>query len=368
MSIKDAYQQALKDNSFIPDPAQENVVAALQQIQNALLKNKNNESKLANKIIQKLTGQKKTITGMYLWGDVGRGKTWLMDLFISTLPLENKKRLHFHHFMIGIHEKLANLTGQKNPLNEIAKDFSDKYRVLCLDEFIVTNITDAMLLYGLLKALFKNGVTLIATSNRIPEDLYKNGLQRERFLPAIDLIKQHSMVLNLDGAKDHRLDLLEHPGVYLTPITSSTNQYLYNQLESLSTDTITPNKRLTINKRPINAEYYAGEIAWFSFDALCDTPRATPDYIVLSRQFHTIIISNVPVMDEYLDDKARRFIYLIDEMYDRSVKIIISAQSPAESLYTGELLKFAFNRTVSRLIEMRSETYLARPHQLDLVI
>ena len=365
MDIKKAYQNALKNQDFKPDPAQEKVVEVFLQIQNKLLKNENRTPSLLNRIFKRFTNKPRPVTGLYLWGDVGRGKTWLMNLFMDSLVTEKKKRLHFHHFMIGIHEQLANMPNQKDPLKIIAKNFSEKYLVLCLDEFIVTNITDAMLLYGLLEALFYNGVTLIATSNRIPDHLYKNGLQRERFLPAIDLIKKHTTVINLDGETDHRLALLEHTNIYITPVNNSTHQYMYNQFEALATDTILTDEVITIHKRPVKTKYYADEIAWFTFNTLCDAPRSAADYIELAKLFHTIMISEIPIMDEYLDDKARRFIYLIDEMYDRSVKIIISAEAPAKALYTGDLLKFAFNRTASRLTEMRSEAYLSRSHLLD---
>lgn len=365
MDIKQAYQHALQTQGLKNDSAQEKVVDAFAQIQASILKEANDASKLVNKFIRRLTNRPSSVNGLYLWGDVGRGKTWLMNLFMDSLTIKNKKRLHFHHFMIGIHEKLAQMPSQKNPLKKIAKDFSDKYQVLCLDEFIVTNITDAMLLYGLLEGLFEYGVTLIVTSNRIPDHLYKNGLQRERFLPAIELIKQHTKVMQLDGGIDHRLALLEKADIYISPVTDTTHQYLYEQLEALATDTIKTDEVITILKRPIKTQYCADEIAWFTFDALCDAPRAAADYIELAKQFHTIILSDVPTMDEYLDDKARRFIYLIDEMYDRRVKIIISAETPAELLYSGDLLKFAFRRTLSRLTEMRSETYLSRPHLLE---
>ena len=365
MDIKKAYLHALETQGFKPDTAQEKVVDTFLQIQKKLLIKENKDSKLINNLFKWLPVKTRPVTGLYLWGDVGRGKTWLMNLFMESLTITKKKRLHFHHFMLGIHEQLASMPNQKNPLKTIAKNFSDKYHVLCLDEFIVTNITDAMLLSGLLDALFENGVTLIATSNRIPNELYKNGLQRERFLPAIDLIKQHTCVMSLDGEIDHRLELLEQTDIYITPVSNTTNQYMYQHFEALATDTILSDEVLTIHNRPIKTEYYADEIAWFTFNAICEAPRAAADYIELSKQFHTIMISNIPIMDEYLDDKARRFIYFIDEMYDRSVKIIVSADAPAEALYTGDLLRFAFKRTVSRLREMRSEAYLSRSHRLD---
>ena len=363
MRPTETYQSELKHNGFVVDPAQKQAVDALQQLYDDLLKNTGSGRGLIKQLTGLLTGSGPTpVTGLYIWGDVGRGKTWLMNLLYEALPFEQKLRLHFHHFMIEVHEKLASLQMRKNPLIHVARQFAADYRVVFLDEFIVTNITDAMLLSGLLKAMFDNGVTLVATSNRIPDDLYKNGLQRERFLPAIDLIKQHTRILHLDGGTDHRIALLEKDDIYYSPITAETDHQLTQRMQSLAPGSIAEDHVLTINKRPIKTVMHADEIAWFVFDALCDSPRATPDYIQLARDYHTIILSNVPVMDEEMDDKARRFIYLIDELYDRGVKLVISADAAPEKLYTGEMLKFAFKRTSSRLVEMRSNEYLEQPH------
>jgi cell division protein ZapE len=288
-----------------------------------------------------------------------------MNLFYQSLPEQNKLRMHFHHFMLDVHEKLGSLEKQKNPLTAIARDYAARYRVLCLDEFIVTNIADAMLLSGLLQALFNHGVTLVATSNRVPDDLYKNGLQRERFIPAIALIKQHTRIIHMDGNIDHRLALLEQDDIYYSPVTADTSERLAKHMKSLAPGTIIKDQVLTIHKRPVKTVMLADEIAWFEFKTLCDAPRATADYIQLARDYHTIILSNVPLMDENMDDRARRFIYLIDELYDRNVKLIISADASPEKLYTGSMLRFAFNRTSSRLIEMRSKEYLEKPHKFE---
>lgn len=358
-----AYKHDLKKNGFASDPAQKQAVDALQQLHQKLASNNASHVSFIKRSLCLLTSCKITpVKGLYIWGDVGRGKTWLMNLFYESLPFDNKLRLHFHHFMLEVHEKLATMHKQKNPLTVIGKDFAARYRVLCLDEFIVTNITDAMLLTGLMEALFNNGVTLVATSNRIPDDLYKNGLQRERFLPAIDQIKQHTRVMHIDGNTDHRIALLEQDDIYYTPVTPGTNHELTKRMELLAPGPIDRAQVLTIHKRPIKTLMHADEIAWFEFNALCDAPRAAPDYIELARDYHSLILSNVPVMDENMDDKARRFIYLIDELYDRKVKLIISADAAPEKLYTGEMLRFAFNRTSSRLIEMRSKEYLEQPH------
>lgn len=366
MQPVEAYLRNLEHNGFVPDPAQKLAVDALQQLHQELLAASVADHSFTRRLLRLLTQRKsEPVKGLYIWGGVGRGKTWLMNLFYESLPFENKLRLHFHHFMLDIHEQLARLSNLKNPLTVIASDFSKKYRILCLDEFIVTNITDAMLLYGLLQALMSYGVTLVVTSNRTPDDLYKNGLQRERFLPAIDLIRQHTHIMHIDGDTDHRIALLEQDDIYYSPITADTSDELRKRMETLAPGTISVDRVLTIHKRPVKTVMHADEIAWFEFDALCDAPRAAPDYIQLAHDYHTIILSNVPVMDENMDDKARRFIYLIDELYDRRVKLIISADSTPEKLYTGDMLGFAFNRTSSRLIEMRSYEYLEKPHKSE---
>jgi cell division protein ZapE len=361
------YQVELSNNGYVSDPAQQQVISAMQHLHQNLVADFNSQTSCLKRTLCRLARCKLTpVKGLYLWGGVGRGKTWLVNLFFDSLPFDNKLRVHFHRFMLDIHEKLASMHGQKDPLTVIAKDFASRYRVLCLDEFIVTNITDAMLLSGLLRALFDNGVTLLATSNRIPDDLYKNGLQRERFVPAIELIKQHTQVTQIGGDTDHRIALLEQDDVYYTPITAATQQQLVKRMQMLAHGAVSKGGVLRIHKRPINTVMLADEVAWFEFDVLCDAPRATPDYIELARDYHSIVLSNVPVMDENMDDKVRRFIYLIDELYDRGVKLIISADAPPKKLYTGDMLRFAFNRTSSRLIEMRSKDYLGKPHRPDL--
>lgn len=301
--------------------------------------------------------------GLYLWGDVGRGKSWLMNLFYEELPIKEKNRIHFHHFMLDIHEKLGALDKQKNPLQHIARQLAKQYKVLCIDEFIVTNITDAMILSELLHALFKHQVSLVATSNRVPDDLYLNGLQRERFLPAIELIKTHTEVFHLDGGIDHRTSLLELADVYYCPIVENTDKQITLRMLELSITPVIENRTLTILNREIKTISCSDEIAWFDFASICTAPRAAQDYIELAQQFNIIIVSNIPVMDEYSDDKARRFIYLIDELYDRNVILIASAAAEPEKLYQGNMLEFAFHRTSSRLIEMRSHQYLSQSHR-----
>jgi len=368
MSLTESYNKALQQPDRIHDAAQEQAIIKLEALSLALTTNKKNT---ITALLKQLSPFKKhrpqPIKGLYLWGGVGRGKTWLMNLFYEELDIKDKYRVHFHHFMLDIHEQLGQLSKQKNkrknPLQQIAKDLAKKYRLLCIDEFIVTNITDAMILSELLHALFKYQVCLVATSNRIPDDLYLNGLQRERFLPAIELIKSHTEVFNLDGGVDHRISLLELSDVYYTPVTDQTHAEIHLRMQELSVTAVIENRTLSILNREIKTINCSEEIVWFDFDVICSSPRAAQDYIELAQQFSTVIVSDIPVMDEHSDDRARRFIYLIDELYDRNVKLITSAAAEPEELYQGDMLEFAFHRTSSRLIEMRSHQYLSQTYK-----
>lgn len=359
----------MQQPDMVHDPAQEVAILKLEAIARELT---SGDKSLLRRIVNKFPAFKKyrqkTVPGIYLWGSVGRGKTWLMNIFYQELPVQQKLRIHFHHFMLNIHEKLGELSQQqnknrKNPLQHIARELAAKYRVLCIDEFIVTNITDAMILSELLRNLFNHGVCLVATSNRVPDDLYLNGLQRERFLPAIELIKQHTEVLHLDGGVDHRTSLLEQSDIYYCPVTEDTDRIIQQRMQELAITPVVTNRTLNILRREIQTVCCSDEIAWFEFDIICSAPRAAQDYIELAKQFNTIVITNIPVLDEFGDDKARRFIYLIDELYDRNVKIICSTMAQPNDLYKGSMLKFAFQRTSSRLIEMRSHQYLSKPHK-----
>ena len=368
MSLTEQYKKALQQPDMVHDSVQEQAILKLEALNQALIAN--NKKTLLN-AIKKLSPckqyQPKPVQGLYFWGAVGRGKTWLMNLFYEELDISEKYRVHFHHFMLDIHEKLGTLSKQKksskNPLQQIARDLSKKYKLLCIDEFIVTNITDAMILSELLHALFKHQVCLVATSNRVPDDLYLNGLQRERFLPAIELIKSHTEVVQLDGGIDHRTSLLEQADVFYTPITENTDQQIEQRMQELAITPVTANKTLNILNRDIKTISCSEDIAWFDFEVICTAPRAPQDYIELAQQFNTIIVSNIPAMDEHSDVKARRFIYLIDELYHRSVKLIASAATDPEKLYQGDMLEFAFRRASSRLIEMRSHQYLTQSHK-----
>ena len=369
MSLTEQYKKALQQPDMKHDAVQEQAISKLESLSLALTEEQKSPFlRILKKLAPFPQHQSRPIKGLYFWGSVGRGKTWLMNLFYEELAIKEKNRIHFHHFMLDIHEKLSALNesknnNRKNPLQHIARQLAKKYRVLCIDEFIVTNITDAMILSELLHALFKHQVCLVATSNRVPDDLYLNGLQRERFLPAIELIKTHTEVFHLDGGIDHRTSLLEQSDVYYSPITENTNQQISLRIHELAITPVIENKILFVLGREIQTISCSEEVAWFDFETICTTPRAAQDYIELAQQFNTIIVSNIPVLNENSDDKARRFIYLIDELYDRNVKLIASAQTEPEKLYRGDMLEFAFHRTSSRLIEMRSHQYLCQSHK-----
>ena len=305
--------------------------------------------------------QNQAVTGLYLWGSVGRGKTWLMDLFFDSLPFEDKQRIHFHRFMARVHTALRCMPNARDPLPEIARQWSKQCRVLCFDEFFVSDIADAMLIGGLLQALFDEGVTLIATSNVSPDDLYKNGLQRAKFLPAIDSLKKHTVSIHVDGPQDFRLRILKRSEIYLHPLNDHAESSLSSAFKRMSGDCCL-DPELEINGRILQAHQRSDGIIWFSFETLCQQARSTSDYIEIARAFNTVLLSGTPPMDESNADASRRFINLIDEFYDRNVKMLISATTPINDLYTGTRLAFEFQRTTSRLTEMQSHTYLAKPH------
>jgi cell division protein ZapE len=305
------------------------------------------------------------VPGLYLWGTVGRGKTFLMDLFVSSLPPGLALRRHYHRFMGEVHESLRTLGNQQNPLIEVAAQFAARCRVLCLDEFLVNDIGDAMILAGLLDALFARGVTVITTSNTAPSDLYKNGLQRARFLPAIALIEQRCHVVEMASSHDWRLRALAQAPVYLTPPGAESRRALERIFSSQASGTVEQDGMLSINGRGIPFHKRAEKILWFEFEALCEGPRAVADYIALAKAGPTVIVANVPQFNAYSDDAAKRFVQLVDEFYDRHVKLVLSAAAPITELYDGERLRAEFGRTESRLIEMQSKDYLALDHRTD---
>ena len=302
------------------------------------------------------------VTGLYLWGGVGRGKTFLMDLFYANLATEQKKRVHFHRMMSDVHARLKAHRDTEYPLDRVAASLADGLRVLCFDEFFVNDIGDAMILAGLLDGLFKRGVTLVTTSNSPPADLYRNGLQRERFLPAIRLIETHTQVVELDGVTDYRLRLFESAGTYLPASERDVDRRLADYFCRIAPGATETGRVLDVLGRPIRTVRTAKGVAWFEFDELCEGPRSQEDYIEIARCYQTVILTDVPVLDRTREDAARRFIALVDEFYDRRVKLILSAHADAQDLYRGERLRFEFERTRSRLSEMQSTEYLHAPH------
>ena len=300
--------------------------------------------------------------GLFIWGGVGRGKTFLMDLFFETLAIEKKKRIHFHRMMREVHESLKSLDDVEDPLDIVAERIATDTRVLCFDEFFVSDIADAMILGRLLDGLFRRGVTLVTTSNSDPDDLYKDGLQRQRFLPAIEMLKTCTQVVHMEGEVDYRLRLLQQAGTYLSPDDDQAHLKLQHFFDESASSQITADSLLDINGREIRARRCAKGIAWFDFADICDGPRSQNDYIEIARWYPAIIVSGVPQLDSELENQARRFIALVDEFYDRRVKLILSAASAVDTLYSGDRLSFEFDRTVSRLLEMQSTDYLAAPH------
>ena len=357
------YQADLQRPDFFHDAAQENAVRHLQRLYDDLVAAQQQSSGLLGKLFGKKA--QGPIKGIYFWGGVGRGKTYLVDTFFDALPFEQKMRTHFHRFMKRVHEELKTLKGEKNPLPIIAKRFAGEARVICFDEFFVSDITDAMILATLLDELFKNGVSLVATSNIVPDGLYKDGLQRARFLPAIALLKQHTEIVNVDSGIDYRLRALEQAELYHWPLDAEAELSLERSFKSLLTEncTVRENEPLMIENRIIRARKVANDIAWFEFRELCDGPRSQNDYIELGKIFEAVLVANVERMDAMKDDMARRFINLVDEFYDRNVKLILSAEVELKDLYAGGHLEFEFQRTLSRLLEMQSHEFLARPHK-----
>ena len=308
--------------------------------------------------LKKLINRPPIPRGVYMYGGVGRGKSFLMDCFYSAVPLKRKTRLHFHEFMREVHRELASMQGTANPLNLLAKRIADKYRLICFDEFHVSDITDAMILHRLLKALFEHGVGLVTTSNFKPDDLYLHGLNRDRFLPAIALLNEHLHVINVDHGTDYRGQTLAQLALYHTPLGEAAEDAMRNAFERLA-ETQDEDPVLQIEARKIYARRKAGGLVWFDFKTLCGGPRSQNDYLELATQFHSVLLSDVPQMAPRMASEARRFTWLVDVLYDRRVKLIMSAAVPATQLYTEGLMANEFARTVSRLHEMQSGEFLA---------
>jgi cell division protein ZapE len=364
------YQEDLLKPTFFADDAQLQAITMLQRLFDDLLLKNQTKPALKSSLIQRFFSPKptplKSIKGIYFYGGVGRGKTYLVDLFFHSIDSTRKQRLHFHHFMKQVHKKLTELQGQVDPLKEIAKQFASETDIICFDEFYVEDITDAMILAGMFEALFAEGVVLVATSNIHPEHLYRNGLQRARFLPAIGLIKQHCEIFNLDGGKDYRLGRLIDAEMYYYPIDESTVDDINNSFEIFAGGDKQYNQVITINDRPLTTIANSADTLSIEFKALCDGPRSVNDYIELAILYRTVLVSNIPQMNDQHNDISRRFIAMVDEFYDRNVVLIMSAEVSILDLYKGTRLAFEFQRCVSRLLEMQSKYYLSKAHHLDL--
>ncbi|MEZ5530285.1 MAG: cell division protein ZapE [Porticoccaceae bacterium] len=368
LSPQQRYQQDLQQQGFSYDPSQEKAVALLQSLYDSLVEP---SRKVSGGLLARVKSRFQApepivpVKGLYFWGGVGRGKTYLMDNFFESLPFPDKLRAHFHRFMRRVHRELRLFKGEKNPLEKVADNIAAEARVICFDEFFVSDITDAMLLGTLLELLFARGVTLVATSNIVPDRLYENGLQRQRFLPAIALLNRHTQVVNVDGGVDYRLRALEQAELYHAPLDAEAEQAMLLAFNSLApaADEVEEAVEVEVEGRRIACRFVAEDVIWFDFDVICNKPRSQNDYIELAREFHAVLVCNVRQMGRQNDDHARRFINMVDEFYDRNVKLVLSAEVEMADLYTDGRLNFEFERTRSRLLEMQSHEYLARPHR-----
>ena len=354
MTVKQAYEAELVARGYQSDPAQLRAVDVLERCANEWSVFKEQRSNAFKKLIH----HPDTPRGVYMYGGVGRGKSFLMDCFYNAVPIRRKTRLHFHEFMREVHRELRDLAGTVNPLDELGKRMARRYKLICFDEFHVAEITDALILHRLLTALFENGVGFVTTSNFRPDDLYPGGMHRDRILPAIALLNEHLEVLSVDNGTDYRRRTMEQVNLYHTPLGAKADEEMleaFNRLaESKDEDPV-----LHIESRQIYARRKAGGVIWFDFKTLCGGPRSQNDYLEIASQFHTVVLSDVPAMPPRMASEARRFTWLIDVLYDRRVKLIMSAEVEPEALYTEGPLAHEFPRTISRLNEMRSREFLS---------
>lgn len=355
------YAKEIAKRGFTADAAQLNAIRQLERLRAELAEAA--AAPLGKRLLRGLTQHTGAPKGVYLWGGVGRGKTWIMDLFYSSLTLAAKRRTHFYRFMQDVHADLKRLKGMQSPLDGVADKISKKARVICFDELFVSDIADAMILAGLFTALNKRGVALVFTSNVKPKDLYKNGLQRERFVPTITLIEKTSDVIAVDGGVDYRLRQLTAAPIYLKSGDATTPKKLEELFDDLSDEDVETDGTITVNGRKIKVVRESENVIWFEFAALCEGPRSPADYVAIASEYQSVIVANVPIFADSADNAARRFISVIDEFYDRGVNVVLSAAAQPPDLYKGEKLKFEFQRTSSRLIEMQSKEYLARAHR-----
>ncbi|WP_250451724.1 cell division protein ZapE [Caballeronia sp. ATUFL_M2_KS44] len=358
MNVTEYYENELRTRGYQSDEAQLAAVARLQRCYEEWVAYKSRRSNA----IKKFLVHPDLPRGVYMWGGVGRGKSFLMDSFYAVVPVQRKTRLHFHEFMREVHRELEELKGQSDPLDELARRIAKRYRLICFDEFHVSDIADAMILYRLLDRLFSNGVQFVMTSNYEPDALYPEGLHRDRLLPAIELIKQHLDVLNVDAGTDYRKRTLSQVQAYHSPLGAAADKALraaYTKLAAVPDES----PILHIEKREIKALRRADGVVWFDFATLCGGPRSQNDYLELASRFHAVILSDVPQMSPRMASEARRFTWLIDVFYDHKVKLLMSAAVAAEDLYVEGPMANEFARTVSRIVEMQSQEYLETPRR-----
>ncbi len=352
MNVLEYYQHALHERGYHSDPAQLVAVERLQQSYDEWVAYRSKRSTRLTRMIRRPGIPR----GVYLWGGIGRGKSFLMDSYFAVVPVVRKTRLHFHEFMRGVHRALDQQKNVEDPLLIVAKRIARRYRLICFDEFHVSDIADAMILYNLLQALFEHGVSFVMTSNYAPDALYPDGLHRDRMLPAIALLKEKLDVLNVDAGTDYRKRIMEQVAAYHSPLGPESDRALLRAFLDIA-ETAEDDPRIRIESRDIRCVHRAGGIAWFDFATLCGSPRSQNDYLEIASRFHTVILSNVPKMSAEMASEARRFTWLIDVLYDHRVKLLMSAAVPPEQLYTEGTLANEFHRTVSRIVEMQSREY-----------
>lgn len=353
MTVREYYDHALSERGFVADNAQNIAVDRLQRAYDDWAEFKSKRSTP----FRRLLSRPDVPRGVYMWGGVGRGKSFLMDSFYLVVPIVRKTRVHFHEFMRGVHRQLDDLRGIANPLDEVARRIAKKYRLICFDEFHVSDIADAMILYNLLKALFDNGVSFVITSNYAPDLLYPDGLHRDRMLPTIALLKDKLDILNVDAGVDYRKRAMEQVEAYHAPLGAAADRALRHAFAAVA-ETADEEPRIRIETREIKCLRRAGGVIWFDFSTLCGGPRSQNDYLEIANRFHTVVLSGIPRMSASMSSEARRFTWLIDVFYDYKVKLLMSAEVVPEELYTQGMLANEFHRTVSRIIEMQSREYM----------
>ncbi len=357
--VRQAYEAELAARGYTSDPAQLRAVEALERCAREWSQYKDKRSNA----IKKLINHPDIPRGVYMYGGVGRGKSFLMDCFFNAVPLKRKTRLHFHEFMREVHRELAHMQGTVNPLDVLGARIAERYKLICFDEFHVADITDAMILHRLLQSMFDHGVGFVTTSNFKPDDLYPDGLHRDRILPAIDLLNGKLEVINVDNGTDYRRRTLERVKLYHSPLGREADAEMDAAFSALA-ECQDEAPVLSIEHREIHARRKAGGVVWFDFRALCGGPRSQNDYLEIASQFHTVLLSDVPQMSVNMASEARRFTWLVDVLYDRRVKLILSAAVPPEALYMQGPLSHEFPRTVSRLNEMQSAEFMAEERRV----